>query len=85
MPGAPLLSAEAAMHAGAGYVKLVSDHSHPDAPADLVIEQDLDAVLEDERVSAMLIGPGLGRDDEARDRLSSVLRSGHCGQLGRLR
>ena len=77
MPGAPLLSAEAAMHGGAGYVKLVSDHSHPDAPADLVIEQDLDAVLEDERISALLIGPGLGRDDEARDRLSSVLGSGH--------
>ena len=65
------------MHGGAGYVKLVSDHSHPDAPADLVIEQDLDAVLEDERLSAVLIGPGLGRDDEARDRLSDVLRSGH--------
>jgi hydroxyethylthiazole kinase-like uncharacterized protein yjeF len=77
MPGAPLLSAEAAMHAGAGYVKLVSDHSHPDAPADLVIEQDLEAVLEDERISAVLIGPGLGRDRRARDRLSSVLRSGH--------
>lgn len=77
MPGAPLLSAEAAMHAGAGYVKLVSDHSHPDAPADLVIEQDLEAVLEDERISAVLIGPGLRRDRRARDRLSSVLRSGH--------
>ena len=77
MPGAPLLSVEAAMHAGAGYVKLVSDHSHPDAPADLVIEQELDTVLEDERLSAVLIGPGLGRDDEVRDRLSSVLRSGH--------
>ena len=76
MPGAPLLSAEAAMHAGAGYVKLVSDHSHPDAPADLVIEQDLDAVLEDERVSAVLTGPGLGRNDEARNRLSRVLGSG---------
>ncbi len=76
MPGAPLLSAEAAMHAGAGYVKLVSEHSHPDAPADLVIEQDLDTVLKDDRISAVLIGPGLGRDDEARDRLSSVLGSG---------
>ncbi|WP_435201135.1 NAD(P)H-hydrate epimerase [Qipengyuania sp. 902] len=76
MPGAPLLSAEAAMHAGAGYVKLVSDHSHPDAPADLVIEQDLDAVLEDERISALLTGPGLGRNAEARNRLSRVLGSG---------
>ena len=77
MPGAPLLSAEAAMHAGAGYVKLVSDHSHPDAPADLVIEADLDAMLEDERISALLTGPGLGRNGEARNRLSKILRSGH--------
>ena len=74
MPGAPLLAAEAAMRAGAGYVKLLSEHSHPDAPAELVIEQgDLADVLSDERISAFLIGPGLGRDDTARKRLAAVL------------
>jgi len=74
MPGAPLLSAKAAMRAGAGYTKLVSDHSHPDAPAELVVESDpLDRVLADERIDACLIGPGLGRDEAASRRLSAVL------------
>lgn len=74
MPGAPLLSAEAAMRAGAGYVKLLSQHSHPDAPADLVIEEgDLDRRLADERIGGVLCGPGLGRDDNARERLEEVL------------
>ncbi|UVI38996.1 NAD(P)H-hydrate epimerase [Qipengyuania spongiae] len=78
MPGAPLLSSLAAMHAGAGYVKLFSDHSHPDAPAELVIEDGaLGEALDDERIGAVLIGPGLGRGSEARDRLRAALNSGH--------
>jgi hydroxyethylthiazole kinase-like uncharacterized protein yjeF len=72
MPGAPLLSAEAAMRAGAGYTRLVSEHSHPDAPADLVIEAGLDAV-DDKRVAAVLLGPGLGRCGNARSRLARVV------------
>ncbi|MCH2487230.1 MAG: NAD(P)H-hydrate epimerase, partial [Erythrobacter sp.] len=36
MPGAPLLAAKAARGAGAGYTKLLSAPSHPDAPAELV-------------------------------------------------
>ena len=74
MPGAPLLSAEAAMRSGAGYVKLFSDHSDPDAPAELVVEQgDLEDLVQDDRISAFLIGPGLGRDRQSRDRLALVL------------
>jgi len=74
MPGAPLLSAEAAMRAGAGYVKLLSDHSHPDAPAELVIEgENLASALADKRIGALLIGPGLGRGDAARHRLAIAL------------
>ncbi|MEX0342967.1 MAG: NAD(P)H-hydrate dehydratase [Erythrobacter sp.] len=74
MPGAPLLAAEAAMRAGAGYVKLISEHSHPDAPAELVIEQGKFAQrIADERISAFLVGPGLGRDGTARERLAQVL------------
>ncbi len=74
MPGAPLLAAEAAMRGGAGYVKLLSEHSHPDAPAELVIEQgDLPESLADDRIAALLVGPGLGRDQAARDRLAKVL------------
>jgi hydroxyethylthiazole kinase-like uncharacterized protein yjeF len=74
MPGAPLLAAEGAMRAGAGYVKLLSEHSHPDAPAELVIEQGRFAErIADDRISAFLVGPGLGRDDSARERLERVL------------
>ena len=74
MPGAALLAAVAAQRAGAGYVKLLSGHSHPAAPADLVIDdrQLIDA-LADERIDAVLIGPGLGRDDVARDHLHRAL------------
>lgn len=75
MPGAPLLAAEAAMRAGAGYVKLLSEHSHPDAPADLVIEQgNFAGNLADERIAAVLVGPGLGRDGDARGRLAKALQ-----------
>jgi hydroxyethylthiazole kinase-like uncharacterized protein yjeF len=74
MPGAPLLAAEAAMRAGAGYVKLLSDHSHPDAPADLVVTEDVDQALDDARNSALLFGPGAGRDEYTRDRLGQVLQ-----------
>ncbi|MGI8943775.1 MAG: NAD(P)H-hydrate epimerase [Qipengyuania sp.] len=77
MPGAPILAAEAAMRAGAGYVKLFSDHSHPDAPAELVVEQgDLAESLDDGRIGAMLIGPGLGRGAGARERLARAVEAG---------
>ena len=77
MPGAPLLSAEAAMRSGAGYVKLLSEHAHPDAPAELVIEQgDFARAIDDERISAFLVGPGLGRDEQACERLATVLERG---------
>ena len=77
MPGAPILASEAAMYSGAGYVKLLSEHSHPDAPADLVIDGDpLAQALDDDRIGALLLGPGLGRDDGARGRLSAVLEAG---------
>ncbi len=77
MPGAPLLAAEAAMRSGAGYAKLLSEHSHPDAPAELVIDGALlpDA-LGDERIGALLVGPGLGRSENARERLETVLSTG---------
>lgn len=76
MPGAPLLAAEAAMRAGAGYVKLLSGHSHPDAPSELVIERDApEHALADTRIGAVLVGPGLGRDDDGCRRLAAVLDS----------
>lgn len=73
MPGAALLAATAAQGAGAGYVKLFAD-SKRDAPIDLVVETGpLSDVLTDNRNSAILVGPGLGRDGAARERLAIAL------------
>ncbi len=76
MPGASVISAVAAMYGGAGYVKLFSAHE-VDAPPELVVEQEsLSALLTDERLAAVLIGPGLGRDADARARLAWTLGCG---------
>jgi hydroxyethylthiazole kinase-like uncharacterized protein yjeF len=74
MPGAAMLAAQAAMHGGAGYVKLLAADTLPNAPAALVIDRrGLRDALDDRRFTALLVGPGLGRDDAARDRLSAAL------------
>ena len=105
MPGAALLAAKAAMHGGAGYVKLLGEGgggaSTGSARADL--EQDpypnpaqaepvearvlppelvgdtrpLGEALSDKRISAILVGPGLGRSDAANVRLRAVLAAKH--------
>ena len=68
MPGAALLAASAAQGAGAGYVKLLGDAPAPD---DLVTDaQPLANALLDTRINAVLVGPGLGRDATARERLT---------------
>jgi len=73
MPGAALLSSTAAMRAGAGYVKLLGAQA-ANAPAGLVCDgSDLDEALSDTRLNAVLIGPGLGRDDKARGKLDAAL------------
>lgn len=75
MPGAALLSAQAAMHSGAGYVKLLSQHSSPGAPADLVVDgRPLPQALSDTRIDALLVGPGLGRDDIAANQLRAAIQ-----------
>ncbi len=74
MPGATLLACTAAQHAGAGYVKLLSDGVPAGVPCDLVVEEgDLVRRLSDSRISAALVGPGLGRDGAARQRLAAAL------------
>lgn len=71
MPGAAVLAARAAMHGGAGYVKLLGG---ADTPPDLVCDaRPLEQALSDDRITALLIGPGLGRDASARERLMQVL------------
>ena len=77
MPGAALLACEAAQRAGAGYVKLLSDLPHPSALAGLVVQAgELSEALADSRIDAMLVGPGLGRDEFAIARLSDTLAVG---------
>jgi hydroxyethylthiazole kinase-like uncharacterized protein yjeF len=79
LQGASLLAAHAAQRAGAGYVLVAGapaggpaslvKHPAPDAAA-------VAALLDDERIGAVVIGPGLGRDSEARRRLETALASG---------
>ena len=71
MPGAARLSAGAAMRSGAGYVRLHGADGGPDALVARPIEP-----LDDSRIGAVLIGPGLGRDDEARRRLELAIAGG---------
>lgn len=74
MPGATLMACTTAQHSGAGYVKLLCDRAPAGVPCDLVVEEgDLAGRLGDERISAVLVGPGLGRDETARQRLATAL------------
>jgi hydroxyethylthiazole kinase-like uncharacterized protein yjeF len=75
MPGAAELAAHAAMRAGAGYVTLLGDTAG--APHALVRAPLTDAALANDRIGAVVIGPGLGRDDRARARLVAALAAGH--------
>ncbi|WP_133364993.1 NAD(P)H-hydrate epimerase [Qipengyuania sediminis] len=82
MPGASLLAGEAAMHAGAGYVKLFAETGPAAAPPELVVDTaPLTEVLADRRIAAVVVGPGLGRDEIARARLAAVLDARHPAVL----
>lgn len=74
MPGASLLACKAAMHGGAGYVKLHSDKAPAGTPVDLVVDP---AGLTDDRLDAVLVGPGLGRSDASRKRMRTAMSCGH--------
>lgn len=77
MPGAALLSAEAAQRAGAGYVKLLAPTRPEGVPPGLVCETGDLVALTDPRIKAVLVGPGLGRDAAALARLVGVLEQDH--------
>ena len=75
MPGASLLAAVAAQRAGAGYVKLLASTADLRTPPDVVTDTaPLDQALADPRLKAVLVGPGLGRDDAARAMLAEALK-----------
>jgi len=82
MAGASALSAEAAARSGAGYVKLLGaqaivDTSHAIVRGSLKDE----ALLADDRIDALLVGPGLGRSEESAERLGQALMHSHPAVL----
>ncbi len=58
MPGAIALAAKAAARSGAGYVRVSTSRSIDNLPS-AVVQTDT-ATLEDERIGAVLVGPGMG-------------------------
>jgi hydroxyethylthiazole kinase-like uncharacterized protein yjeF len=73
MVGAAALTASAALRAGAGYVRLASDPHIAGLPHAIVQGERID--MHDARIGAVVVGPGLGRDEIARARLDAVLAS----------
>jgi len=72
MPGAAGLAAEAAARGGAGYVRLLADRD-PGGLSHAIVRSD---ALDFDRAKAVLVGPGLGRDDAARARLAAARAAG---------
>tara|TARA_Y100000296_G_scaffold82013_2_gene110428 strand:+ start:118795 stop:120219 length:1425 start_codon:yes stop_codon:yes gene_type:complete len=83
MPGAALLAARAAQGAGAGYVKLIgAGDPPPQLPADIVWQQAdgsgaVAEALQDPRIGTVVVGPGLGRGDQAIALLETALSCPH--------
>ncbi|RYY23168.1 MAG: NAD(P)H-hydrate dehydratase [Sphingomonadales bacterium] len=79
MPGAARLAARAAMASGAGYVMLAGPEASdgPDALVHCAVNSgdDLGDLLKDERIGAVVIGPGLGRDRRGEGMLKAALAS----------
>jgi hydroxyethylthiazole kinase-like uncharacterized protein yjeF len=74
MPGAAALAASAAVHSGAGMVRLHAADG-PAIPHAIVRQEGHD--FSDLRIRALLIGPGLGRDAPAARLLDAALAAGH--------
>jgi ADP-dependent NAD(P)H-hydrate dehydratase / NAD(P)H-hydrate epimerase len=76
MPGAAALAAAAALRAGAGYVRLIGPGA-PGLPSAIVQGPgDPEPLLADARIGAVVVGPGLGRDPDARRLLDIALACG---------
>lgn len=72
MPGAARLAAAAAARGGAGYV--VVEGADARVPFDAIVHRD---AIDAAKARAIVIGPGLGRDDDARKRCEQWL-AGDC-------
>ena len=75
MAGAAELVSVAAMRAGAGYVLHLGEGQGP--PHALVRRRWSPDALHDPRIGAVVVGPGLGRGDDAGRRLGTAIDSGH--------
>ncbi len=73
MAGAACLVANAAARSGAGYVVLAEDRIDGGVPHS-VVHRDVEAALADARISAIAIGPGLGRGAAAEAMALRVLQ-----------
>ena len=74
MPGAATLASTAAAKAGAGTVRLYSEKMLANVPAAVV--QGLKWTGDERKAGALLAGPGLGRDDRAKQLLKEALAAG---------
>lgn len=74
MHGASELAARAAYRAGAGYVLLLTG-GLPSPPHAIVRQRWSAEALDDQLIGAVVIGPGLGRDDRAQEKLDAALAS----------
>jgi len=78
MAGAGILSASAAARSGAGYVRYFAPDPTDRLPNAVVRDPgEVGKALEDKRIAAVLVGPGLGRSDEAKARLQAAVSAGH--------
>ena len=77
MPGATALASAAAARSGVGYVRLFANEQVPGVPSAIVQNRVSGAWLDDARIGAVAIGPGLGRGDKAQALLEDALRSDH--------
>ena len=83
MPGAARLAARAALVGGAGYVILAGSGEARQGPDAIVHRRAVDAValrelLADERIAAVVVGPGLGRDAHAEALLAACIDAPHA-------
>ncbi|WP_267392989.1 MULTISPECIES: NAD(P)H-hydrate dehydratase [unclassified Sphingomonas] len=74
MAGAGEMAAIAALRAGAGYALLLTDT--PGAPHAIVRKAFNADALANDKIGAVVIGPGLGRDDEAAHRVGAAFAGG---------
>ena len=81
MPGAAALATLGAAHSGAGYVQLIAPDQVAGLPHAAVQRTYRDAAelavfLRDERIGALVVGPGLGSGEGARALVGTAVRSG---------